>query len=95
MATTRQDQWQEALRQDFIARVGAAICLAAQSIYSEAGGTTGHAARAAFATKVALAPTAYLSQFSEILAAQGIDHASTDTQIDNMIASVWNTFAGA
>ena len=55
----------------------------------------GHAVRSGFANAVLGSPARYASLFASALASQGIDKNSLDSDITNMVASVWNPLAGA
>lgn len=78
----------------------AAVADVAATVYAEAGGTPGHAARALYATKVVNAGaegTARTMAISIALAASAASAAfpPTDTDIRTAVLAVWNLFAGA
>lgn len=66
----------------------------AVAIYFESSATPGHAARAAYATKI-LSGQINVQQLVAALAAQHLTIASTDTQIDTTVDTLFNSFAGA
>ena len=95
MATGLLAQYQAAVNNaDFDNRITMAICAAAQAIAAEATTVIDHTNRVALAKAVALAPASYTRAFALMLAAQGIDNGSLDSDITNMVSAVWNTLAG-
>jgi hypothetical protein len=91
----------------FQKRVAEAAAEAAINIYSE-GAVPLHVARAALATAVLndppvsmvwvappIAPAKRTYAFALALATQGLDKDSSDSEIANGVASVWNALAGA
>lgn len=78
----------------FTTAIQGAITLAAEQIYSEGAAVAGHAYRAALATKVVLRPGDFVIPFANACAVTGVDKLSTDAQISNAVASVWNLIAG-
>jgi len=95
MAVGFAAQTAAALDATWTAQIRGAIVLAAENIYSEGPGTQGHLARATLAAAVARNPDGFVAAFAAALAAQGIDKTSTDAQVSNGVASVWNLQAGA
>lgn len=85
---TRQDA-NHFLQRCIVAAVTAAVAIAA-----EATNTADHVNRVHLAMLVLNSPENYALPFAFALAGQGIDNSSTDAQINNMIASVWNGLAG-
>jgi hypothetical protein len=77
-----------------VATVTMALMNQAVSVYTEAGTTPGHAARAAFATKV-LTGQANLTALIQAICAQGVTTSSTDAAIDTAVDSLWSALAGA
>lgn len=98
------DLAQLASGQDFQRRIGYAMAVAAAAVYSESGGTTGHAARALYATKVAsgqydVPAVALLVLGNSTIAAEEIASGPTngipDSDIQFAVNSLWNLLAGA
>jgi hypothetical protein len=78
----------------FQCRVAVAVAQAAINVSTEAGTVTDHANRAAFAKDALQNTGKYTGAFAIALASEGIDNTSTDVQINNMVAAVWNGFSG-
>lgn len=106
MALTDAQAMQLLKQPAFLDRVKLQLDKIAQNIYTEAGATAGHAARALRATVVTNSPDAYLAAYALEVVAQlnqatvsmlsdGSDCDATDTTINNALSSVWNTGAGA
>lgn len=105
MAASYADLGQISRSDEFQRRVSIAMNNAAAAVYSEAGTVTGHAARAAFGSKVASGSynlqaccLAVLSQATimneaSLLTTPG--NAIPDTDLQNAVNSLWNLFAGA
>lgn len=89
----------------FQSRVKYAMNVAAAAVYAEVNTTTGHAARALYATKVAagtysLIDVTYAVLGNASIAAEAIystqpDFAIPDADIQFSVNSLWNLFAGA
>ena len=88
------NEYTEAQNPTTQARVQMAVSKAAQDISSEAGSTPNHAQRVQLATRVANSPQMMTQPFTTMVCAQGITATSTDADISNMVAAVWNTMAG-
>lgn len=95
---------QLALTADFQSRVGYAMNVAAEAVYTEVNTVTGHAARAAYATKVvngnySLAAACLLVLTNSTIAAEAslttAGNSVPDSDIQFSVNSVWNTLAGA
>ncbi len=87
-------EYSDSQDQSFINTVQIAICAAAVAISSEVNTTTNHANRCALAKAVLAGPSSHAPLFAASLASQGINKASTDTAINNGVASVWDAHAG-
>lgn len=74
--------------------IQAAIVQQAVAIFNESSGTADHVNRAALANKVLLGSSAYVANFAQAVASQGVDKTATDTVILTTIAAVWNTISG-
>ena len=103
MAASYSDMGTICNQPDFQHRVSVAMGVAAVNIYSEVGTTPGHAARAAFATKVvngnySLPSVCYaLMQSAAIQAAAlltVVGNGVADTDIQNQVNAIWNALAG-
>lgn len=79
----------------FQQRVSIAVTTAAVAIASEATGVTDHTNRVLLAKAVLGNPLPWITPFAQACASQGLDQSSNDAAISNMIAAVWNGFAGA
>lgn len=77
-----------------IAQVTAAIYAEAQNVYVETG-VTNHAARAVFATKVVTGQQNFTPLILSACAFASLTSASSDTTVNNSVASLWNLWAGA
>lgn len=82
------------------AQIAVAVADVAQVVYNEVGSTTGHAARAAYATKVVNAGaesvgTVMATSVALAASAAGAAFPPTDTDIKTAVQAVWNLFAGA
>lgn len=104
MAASYSDMGSICQQPDFLRRVAIAMNIAAVNIYSESSTITGHAARAAFATKVVngnyslgsacfavMQSTAIQNSASLTIAGNGILDSDLQTQING----IWNALAGA
>lgn len=95
---------------EFQKRVAQALVETAAAVYGEAPATPGHAARAAYAVRVATDPPMALIvngnngiqqadvrayAVARLLTVLGLDNTSSDAQITAGVASVWNPLAGA
>jgi hypothetical protein len=89
------DEYAAALDPRVQGQVSAAILAAAQNIYVEASPPANHPARAAFATKVILGQVALQPLIFSTCAFASLTAASTDTTVNNAVATLWNTWAGA
>lgn len=89
----------------FQSRVKYAMSVAAAAVYAEVNTVTGHAARAAYATKVtagnySLVDVVYAVLGNSTMAAEAVyatqpDFAIPDTDVQFSVNSLWNLFAGA
>lgn len=95
---------QIATQPDFQSRVAVALNSAAVSVYSESTSTTGHVARALYATKVLTGQyNLHAACFGVLVnstiqseAVQGtVGNAIPDSDIQFQINSIWNALAGA
>lgn len=95
---------QVAATSEFQQRVAYAMGVAAANVYAEANTVAGHAARAAYATKVAsgnysLPAAANLVLSNSTIAAEATNTASgnsiPDADIQFAVNSLWNVLAGA
>lgn len=77
------------------AQVTMAIYAAAQNIYTEASPPTNHPARAAFATRVLSGQLPLQPLIASACAFASLTVSSTDTTVDDAVATMWNTWAGA
>lgn len=90
---------------NFANRVRIAMQTAAAAVYSEVNTTPGHAARVAYATKVAngtynLGEACFLVLTNSTIAAEAVvtttpDNAIPDADIQFAVNSFWNLLAGA
>lgn len=89
---------------EFQQRVNYAMSVAAVAVYNESAGTTGHAARAAFATRVLsgnfnLIATCYAVLTNPTIGAEAVPgqpgNGIPDADIQFAINSIWNALAGA
>lgn len=89
---------------DFQSRVAIAMNSAAVSVYSEVGTTTGHAARALYATKVLTGNYSLSAACLGVLVNSTIQGEATvatagnsipDSDIQFQVNSIWNALAGA
>jgi hypothetical protein len=89
---------------DFQWRVQVALMSAANNVYNEGTGVTGHAARATYSTKVMngeynLNPILFGVVSSSTIQANAnptvAGYGILDTDIQNQVNSMWNTLAGA
>lgn len=92
------------LSTEFQQRVNYAMSVAAVAVYSESTGTTGHAIRAAFATRVLngnfnLVAACFAVLTNPTIAAEAVPGQSgnniPDADIQFAINSIWNALAGA
>ena len=105
-----QGQYAAAANINFQQRIAAALRAAAITVYNENPATPGHAARTAYAVKVAQSPPLAMltpNQFGStspdelvlswafLLAAEGLDNSSSDATITAQIAAAWSAMAGA
>jgi len=80
-------------------QIGVGLVQQALAIYAESSGTAGHAARAAFATKVLNNPDAFVwpamlvCLVDPTILAGGV--APTDAQVATALQNAWNALAGA
>jgi len=81
--------------EQFRQRVIMAAVITAINVGTEAVNTPNHTNRTALAKAVSTNPIGFMEPFALMLAAENLDNASTDVQITNMLAAVWNTMAGA
>ena len=105
MALSYADAGQLAKTDEFLRRVAYAMQSAAVAVYSEQGTVTGHAARAAYATKVSngtfdLATAALVVLTNASILAEGNltttpGNGIPDSDIQFAVNSVWNLLAGA
>jgi|SRR5262249_51958670 len=104
MAATYSDLGTICEQPDFQRRVAVAMNVAAVNIYSEPGTTTGHAARAAFSTKVAngnynlQAACFAVMQSATIQAGASptvVGNGILDTDLQTQVNGIWNALAGA
>lgn len=104
MAATYTDMGVISNQPDFQRRVAVAMGIAAVNIYTESGTVTGHAARAAYATKVVngnynLGAVCYAVMQNaniETTATQTTaGYSIADTDIQTQVNSIWNALAGA
>lgn len=95
---------QIATQPDFQNRVAFAMNSAAVSVYNEAGSTTGHVARALYATKVLTGQYSLSAACLGVLVnstIQGeavqntVGNAIPDSDIQFQVNSIWNALAGA
>ena len=77
---------------DLLQRATLACVTAALSIYAENPATSGHALRAALATKVLNDPAGYAAKFLYVCA---LGAQTTDAGCETSIAAAWNCMAGA
>jgi len=109
MAIGFQPQYMAAADVTFQQRVSAALAAVAVTVYGEPTTTNGHASRAAYALQIVQEPPlsmVTINQFgtsqpdklvfawARLLASQGIDGSSTDTQIQAQMLNDWNAMAG-
>lgn len=78
----------------FMQRVSMAVSAYALSIMNEAATTPNHVNRMALVKAVLGNPPGWNAAFAQAFAAHGLDQSSTDTQIGNGPAAVWDAFAG-
>lgn len=95
---------QIAAQPDFQARIAIALNSAAVAIYNEAGTVAGHAARAAYATKVLTGGYNLSAACLGVLVNSTIQagaspttagNSITDQDIQFQVNSIWNALAGA
>lgn len=79
----------------FMQRVSMAMTKAAIDTATEATSVSNHANRVALSKAVLGAPAAWGGAFAQALASEGLDQTSADQAIRDMVAAVWNGFAGA
>lgn len=77
-----------------VGQVTAAIYLGASNVYSEAGSVTGHVTRAAFATKISTGGQSFDPLIQSACAFASLTSSSSDTTVNNAVASLWNLWAG-
>lgn len=95
MASTLLAQYQAGTGDKaFIARVGMGMLQTANNLSSEASGAANHVNRMALMKAVTNDAETWAPRFALLIAAAGIDMASTDAQIQNQISSSWNAMAG-
>ena len=89
-------QYATANDSDFLKRVTMAMLDYAHDVVTENSGTVGHAQRVVLATNVLLNPGSRAGAFSEAICAFAttLSSDSTDQNIKDAIASIWNGFAG-
>lgn len=98
-----KDQWDsvfnsigiDGMDAEFRHRVLMGALASAVNIGNEAVNTPDHANRVLLAKAVTNNPILWMESFALVLASQNLDNSSTDAQITNSLASVWNTMAGA
>lgn len=79
----------------FLQKVRVAITTAAVAVQAEDPGTANHTNRTNYAKLVLNSPDAYLQPFSNAAVANvAISAASTDSDIQFTINSIWNAMAG-
>jgi hypothetical protein len=78
-----------------VGQVTAAIYQAAATIYTESNPPANHATRATFATKVATGTVSLQPLILSTCAFASLTTSSTDTTVNNAVASLWNLWAGA
>ena len=78
-----------------IAQVTSAIYLAAETVYSELSSVTGHVARAQFASKVTTGQVALQPLIVSACCFASLTSASTDTTVNNTVATLWQMWANA
>lgn len=93
LAENSPDSVQATTSSRFRARSIMAAVNAAVAISNEAIATPNHVLRAQLSKNLLNAPDSYIFPMAQALAAQGLDDSSTDTAINNGVASVWNSFA--
>jgi hypothetical protein len=98
MATGLLNQYTAATSDStFINKIELAVSLAAQQIAAEADATDNHANRVLLSKAVSQpgAISAYGQAFAYLVAAQGVDNASSDAAIQSAVNAAWDTVAGA
>ncbi len=80
----------------FLQRVEMAVLNAAEAIATEVGTTPNHTNRSALAKAVTQpgASSGYATAFAKLIMAQGTCDPAVDSNIQNLVNSVWNTVAG-
>jgi hypothetical protein len=89
------DNYAASLDPRVISQVTAAIYLEAQTVYTEASPPANHPARAAFATNVVTGKVNLQPLILSACCFASLTAASTDTTVNNAVAALWNTWAGA
>lgn len=104
MAATYSTLGTIATQPDFQNRVNVAMQTAALAVYNESGTVTGHAARAAFASKVANGNFNLVAACFSVLTGTAVGanavvgtsgNGILDSDIQNQVNAAWNCFAGA
>jgi len=88
------DDYAASLDPRVIAQVTAAIYTEAQNVETEGTGVTGHTTRAAFATKVVTGQQNLQPLILSACAFGSLNAASTDTTVNNTVATLWNLWSG-
>lgn len=80
---------------DFVARVTQAAVTAGKDIQAEPGDTVGHIKRTDYALQVLRSPQVFGPLFAQGVASNpAITGASTDSDIQFTVNSLWNAYAG-
>jgi hypothetical protein len=80
----------------FLKRVTMAMLDYAHDVFTEATSVTSHEIRAEYARRVALRPNEYALSTSETICSfTTLSAGSTDQNIKDAVASIWNLMAGA
>lgn len=89
------DDYNASLNPTVQAQVSLALYAAAANVYSEVNTTPGHAARAAFATKLTTGQQSLTPLILATIAFASLTVVSPDTAVNNAVAALWSMFAGA
>lgn len=87
------DNYAASLDPRVIAQVTASIYSYIQTVEAEGTGVTNHAARLAFANKVSLGQQNLTPLILAVCSFASVNAASTDTTVNNSVATLWNLWS--